>query len=358
MFGRTPAWESEGRDMQLIEQNLSHYQQSRWCRSIASIKMGQMTAKLPNPQTEGVTAEFGYYPVSWSVNTNQFSIQALPDHQRIVAEITNNPNISKDWIYPGAQRKIDFISGEKHLMPYNSRVFGLPKTHVVTLHKSNNREDLEFVVWCLSFFTGMRLTTTDAGFLDATPVKPGKLVDFILSQRSLPDAVQMALDYLTAECADPRAPRRVTAVIHALFLAQYPQNLCFEQFNYLYMALDACFSLLLAKEAGRPHVKHAERIQWMCGKFNMQVPDWADCSATGKSGLSCVRNDTFHEALFFSEPLGFSVYGGNRPGADPHNVTLQMQALICRLLVAILGSPGSSYVRTPVDTRQIHGLEL
>lgn len=301
----------------------------------------------------------GYYPVSWSVNTDQFSVQALPDHERIVAAITDSPNLSKDWIYPGAQRTIDLMSGEERSMPYNSRVFGLPKTHVVTLHKSTDRDELEFVVWCLSFFTGMRLTTTDAGFLDATPVKPRKLVDFFLSQRSLPDAIQMSLDYFAREQADPRAPKRVSAVIHALFLAQYPHNLCFERFNYLYMALDACFSLLIAKEAGKPpQVKHGDRIPWMCDRFNMPVPVWADSSATGKSGLSGVRNDTFHEALFFSQPLGFSVYGGNQPGADPHNVTLQMQALICRLLVAILGSPGNSYVRTPVDTRQVHGLDL
>jgi hypothetical protein len=35
-----------------------------------------------------------------------------------------------------------------------------------------------------------------------------------------------------------------------------------------------------------------------------------------------------------------------------------MQALVCRLLVAILGQPGSSYIKSPVDTRQRHALEL
>lgn len=106
-------------------------------------------------------------------------------------------------------------------------------------------------------------------------------------------------DYFAREQADPRAPKRVSAVIHTLFLAQYPHNLCFERFNYLYMALDACFSLLIAKEAASsPQVKHDERIPWMCDKFNMPVPVGGDSSATAKSGLSGVRNDTFHEALF------------------------------------------------------------
>ena len=77
----------------------------------------------------------------------------------------------------------------------------------------------------------MRLTTTEAGFLDATPIQPGKLVDFILSRSTLADVIEFALDYLESERGDARAPKRVTAVIHALFLAQYPQNLSFERFS-------------------------------------------------------------------------------------------------------------------------------
>ena len=312
-----------------------------------------MTVALPTDKQ--VSADFGYYPLPWSVEADRFTVRQSPRLQQIVADLAANPGVSKDWIYPGGRQTQDMMSGEVHLMPYPSRVFGLPKTHVLTLHETNDRAELDFVVWCLSFFTGMRLTTTAAGFLDATPIKVGQLVDFILIQSTLTDAVHLALDYLAAERADPRAPTRVAAVIHALFLAQRPQNLCFERFTYLYMALDACFSLLQAKEAKKPNTKHGDRISWMCGKFNMPVPAWAD---SGQPGFSSARNNTFHEALFFDQPLGFAVYGGNLPSADPDNVTLQMQALICRLLVGILGRPGSSYVGSPVDTRQIHGLEL
>jgi hypothetical protein len=312
-----------------------------------------MTGTLPT--AKGVSAEFGYYPLPWSVETDRFSVRQSPNFLQTVEDLATNPGVSKNWIYPGARRTHDMMSGEVHLMPFQSRVFGLPKTHILTLHESNYRDELDFVVWCLSFFTGMRLTTTNAGFLDATPIRTGELVDFILVRSTLIDAVHLALDYLLSERADPRAPKRVAAVIHALFLAQRPQNLCFERFTYLYMALDACFSLLQSKEAKKPNTKHGDRISWMCGKFNMPVPAWAD---SGQPGFSSARNNTFHEALFFDQPLGFAVYGGNLPGAAPDNVTLQMQALICRLLVGILGRPGSDYVGTPVDTRQIHGLEL
>lgn len=301
---------------------------------------------------------FGYYPVAYYVTTPEFSIHTLPDHEATVATITSHPDVSKDWIYPGAQQQKDIMSGVVRSMPYSARVFSLPKTHVLTLGKNRSREDLDFVVWCLSFFGGMRLTTAEAGFLDATPIKPGTLVDFILSQCTLADVAQLALDYLDTERGDPRAPKRVAAVVHALFLAQRPQNLPFEEFQYLYMALDACFSLASAKETKKPRVLHAERIKWMCDTFGMPVPQWAASTMPGNTALAPIRNDAFHEALFFDEPLGFAVFGGNQASSDYGSVTLQMQALVCRLVVAILGRPGIDYVRMPVDTRQRYALSL
>lgn len=317
-----------------------------------------MTTSSHSPSSKGVSREFGYYPISWEVETDQFSIRTLPDHSQLVELLNRNTGILRNWIYPGPAVMHDLMTGEERPMPYRSRIFGLPKTHVLTLHESENPEHLDFVVWCLSFFIGMRLTTTEMGFLDATPVKPGLLVDFLLSRKGLIDAVRLSLDYLIKERADPRASKRVEAVIHALFLAQYPQSLSFEQFTYLYTALDGCFRLLEEKETKKPNLGHPGRIQWMCKKFDMPVPVWADYKPKSTTGFSTARNDTFHEGLFFDQPLGFAVYGGNEPNSDPDNIILQMQNLICRLLVGILGKPNSSYVATPVGTRQIQELKL
>lgn len=319
-----------------------------------------MTANHQTTAVTGVSTQFGYYPVKLDIVTAQFSLQTLPDFDKALSVVGGDPDIVKDWIYPGSQRTKDFMTGQVYEMPYPARVFGLPKTHQLTLQGSQNPDDLEFVVWCLSFFTGMRLTTTEAGFLDATPIKPGKLVDFVLSAGTLSNAVQLALDYLARERADPRASKRVSAVIHALFLAQFPRSLPFEQFQYLYMALDACFKLVDSKQPNtpkKPHVPHARRIEWLCTTLGLAVPPWAD-SALGAADLATVRNDAIHEALFFDEPLGFAIQSGNAPSVDTGTIMLQMQALICRLLVAILGKPKLGYVLSPVNTRQIHALEL
>ena len=151
--------------------------------------------------------------------------------------------------------------------------------------------------------------------------------------------------------------KRLIAAIHALLLAQYPQSLSYRRFIYLYTALDACFAMTqeLHPKTKKQRPNHVQRVEWMCQQYGMPVPDWA-APKPKASEVSDIRNDTIHEGLFFGEPLGFAIYGGNTPN-ETRNVTLQMQALICRLIVAILGRPDTEYVMSKVNTRQRHALK-
>lgn len=319
-------------------------------------------------QSIGVSAKFGYYPESINIENERFSIKTLSNFQEVVAAVKNDPNVHNDWIYPGAQQNIDF-NGLTTYRPYNVRVFGMHKTHVLTLHKSDNLEDIDFVVWCLSFFTGMRLSKDNNSFLDATPVKAGKLVDFSLDKCTIEDAIELALDYLELERSNFRATKRVAAVINSLFFAQYPQSLSFERFQYLYMSLDSCYKLIEDKSNPKPNrgQSHAARVQWMCKQFDICIPDWAitkkkinnnGSKSYEASEISEIRNDTLHEALFFDEPLGFAIYSNNQPDGKQINVILEMQHLICRLLVCILGRSDIDYVKSCINDRQRKGLRL
>ena len=142
--------------------------------------------------------------------------------------------------------------------------------------------------------------------------------------------------------------------VHALFLGQSPQNLQFERFVHLYIAIDACYALAAALHQPPRRLKHAKRIKWMCCQFSVVTPAWADPTAPGGAKVAAIRNDTLHEALFMDAPLGFAVHGGS----TNQNLTLEMSALVCRLLVALIGGGGADYVRSPVNTRQMHGLDL
>lgn len=304
-----------------------------------------------------VSSHFGYYPETLTFDRDLFSIRTLPDHSAATDSIDSDPNRVGKWLYAG-QRQIQFGTGRIYEMPYSARIFGLPKTHQLILRRHREAGDLDFIIWCLSFFSGMRLTSADAGFLDATPSKPGVLVDFSLSRCTLADTVDLGLSYLDTQRQDSRAAKRISAVIHTLFLAQSPRNLPFEAFQYLYMALDACYRLLESRESCAPRIAHRKRIKWMCEKFGLTVPEWACPAGEDSTSISTIRNDAFHEGLFFGEPLGFSIYGGTESQARSPNVLLQIQAVVCRLLVAILGRSSSAYVTSAIDTRSIHPLNL
>jgi hypothetical protein len=297
-----------------------------------------------------MTVEFGWYPDPLDFTVRDITVATLTDLDAKVAGAREDNGVDDDWIYAPPQ-DVQIMDHGVRERPYASRVFGLPKTHSLSHAAADGPEHLEFLIWALSFFIGMRLTATEAGFLDATPIKPRALIDFVLSPRQYQPALAYADAFWQANKADPVRARRWIATVHALFIAHYPRALQFERFLYLYTALDACFALVKDfHPVPKGGVPHARRVHWMCDLFNMPVPAWADASA-GQSQVSIIRNATLHESLFMDAPLGFALYGA----AINQNLPLEMQALICRFLVALIGDPGADYVRSPVTTRQMHG---
>ncbi len=296
---------------------------------------------------------FGYFPQPLNLQTGPVTIAPLADLAQSVAAIESNEGVDGDWIYAPLQQ-VRHMGGGTAQRPYAARVFGLPQTHVIEHASPDGEDQLVFHLWALSFFTGMRLTPTEAGFVDATPIKPGKLVDFVLLGGGLTSAVELAEAFWIKHRTEPRHARLVAAAIHALFLGQNPRHLQFEEFLLLYTAFDACFALAKALHQPKGLIRHAERVAWMCNLFAMPVPAWADPAAPSGPEVASLRNETVHEALFMGEPLGFALHG---VGTN-QNLTLEMEALICRLIVALLGADQADYVRSPVTTRQRQGLKL
>ena len=297
---------------------------------------------------------FGFYPESLRIEAGPIRVEPLPELEEVAGRVLSGDEVESGWIYAPPQGVRDLMSGQVRERPYSARVFGLPQTHTIEHAGAEGDEHLDFLVWALSFLVGMRLTTTERGFLDATPAKPGSLVDFVLRAQDRSKGMELAERFWTNNRHEPRNAQRFAAAIHALFLGQNPQALQFEEFIYLYTAIDACYRL--AAEFRRPSNKksHAERIGWMCAEFGLATPDWAKPSASGGIEVAAIRNDALHEALYVDAPLGFAVHGGGSFG----NLPLEMVALVCRLLVALIGGKNPSYIGSPVDTRQQYRLSL
>lgn len=127
---------------------------------------------------------FGYHPSAFNVAAGAVTILPLSDLDETVAAIEGSDLVEGDWIYAPLQ-EVQHLGGGISRRPYASRIFGLPQTHIIEHTSADNGDHLAFHLWALSFFTGMRLTSTEAGFIDATPIKPGKLVDFVLLGKGL-----------------------------------------------------------------------------------------------------------------------------------------------------------------------------
>lgn len=313
-------------------------------------------------ETVRLVKEFGFYPHSLKIKAGPVTISPLPDLKQIVSDVPAFGRIEGGWIYAPLEQVHHFTSGGVRIRerPYTIRVFDLPKTHLIEHAAATSEDHIEFHIWALSFFVGMRLTATEAGFLDATPLKPHKFVDFIPHDSSLTRAVELAENFWMTNRDKPRCAKRFAAAVHALFLSQNPQSLQFEQFVQLYMAIDACYALTVALHRPPEHPKHTDRIAWMCRQFGFEPPAWADPTAPGGSEVAAIRNDTLHEALFMDAPLGFAVHGvsTNQSHTLEQNLPLEMQHLVSRLLVALIGGNDAAYIQSPVNDRQRIGLHL
>ena len=301
--------------------------------------------------------EFGYYPYMLEITTGSIVISTLDDLQKTIEEIKSDPNIDKDWLYSGPQL-VRNLGGTITKKPYNARIFSMPKTHLFSHSNADNEEHINFHIWGLSFILGTQLSLTEAGFLDAVSLRPGQLTDFKIAYPNVEKAVSLIDQFWITHSKNKKITKRICATLNSLYMSQYPHHLDFEEFNLLYMSLDTCSAI--TRELHTPskkHVTHAERIDDMCQIYGIVTPDWAK-PQSNKSEISIIRNDTLHEAIFFGEPLGYAIYDNQATGKQYRNVLLEMRALVCRLLVAILFGVNSNYIKSATGTRMKFRLEI
>jgi len=287
--------------------------------------------------------QFGYCPKKIEYSSGRVSVTTHFNLEEVILQVKSDRSVRRGWMR---------ADSTEH------RVFGLPKTHTIE-HQATDSET-ELMVWLISFILGIRLTCTEAGFLDATPIQVGTLHDIVWIRDSESRAIELADEFVKKHAENQEIGTGVAGVIHSLFLSQTPSYLEYEIFIYCYIAFDGCFAI--AKKLGKiqcssKRMSHAQRVANLCEVFGCPCPDWA-IVASKKTEVSVIRNDSLHEGLFWGEPLGFNIYGGIEQLADSRNRLLEMQNLITRFLFGILGFDCSAYVSSQLDSRQRFGVEL
>jgi hypothetical protein len=302
--------------------------------------------------------QFGYLPRNLEISTDHVEIRSLDTLEQSIRLIDNSPQVLKDWFYCALETEINFSTRKALKIPTPKRIFALPKTHVIEVKSATEidaKRKLEFYVWCLSFLLGIRLTTTQAGFVDATPIKEGKLVDLIVTVQNLVVAFE-AIERFWQQHGSTDIGTTIGAAIHSLFMSQYPKNLQYEEFAYLYMSLDACFAITKLSHKLSERVPQWKLTSWLCETYRLECPEWGMVNTTDtkkSSTISEIRNDLFHQALWNSQPMGFSI----KANTITPSLNLQFKALVCRLLVAILGIEAPDYIASSCKTRMNYRLE-
>jgi hypothetical protein len=144
------------------------------------------------------SSKFGFLPNSLSISAGDIHVETLDGTGKILQSIRESERVCKDWYYAPPSGSQNTFNGDTIETPYPGRVFSLPFTHQIRHSSDDNQAHLDFLIWCLGFFEGIRLTTSEAGYLDATPIKKGKLTDFILAGGTQPgDALELAERYWT-----------------------------------------------------------------------------------------------------------------------------------------------------------------
>ncbi len=303
-----------------------------------------------------MSVEFGFYPLPLNTDYGDFRIKTRDDLESVVKAVESSPFVEGEWIYSPPRQVHVFGTDSIKVLPYPSRVFGLPKTHTLS-HKTDDPERLRFLVWCFGFFVGMRMSDQEAGFLDATPIKPGVSNDIVWFGDSLMIALATADDFFTANATAAKVGRTIRAAMHSYLASDVPMLLDYERFIHLYTAIDACYAAqVLIAGPPKKRQSHAERIAYLCEELGIPGPWWADRNS---AFVAKQRNETLHEGLFFDEPWGFSVFGGHQHN-DPkqHMLLLEMQKLTCRIVIALIGVQDREYLTSSVSDRQRHGLRL
>jgi hypothetical protein len=293
--------------------------------------------------------EFGYLPEPRDYTVGDITVATLPGLDEKRREIEESGLVEKKWIYGPPAAEHDILRGVRDL-PFPSRVFGLAKTHSLSHATSTDPAHLSFLVWMLGFIEGIRLTDTEAGFLDATPIKTGALHDIVWLKHSERRALGLADAFWKQRGS--KASKWLAGVVHALFLSHNPRLLNFEEFMFVYTAIEGCNAVWKATQnPPPPYLGHGKRIANLCTQLKTVTPSWIQTVVDS-------RNDTFHEALFFDEPLGFALFGGPAHGQQPRNIIMQMQHLVSRFVCALLELPCPTYIASPVDSRGREGVTL
>ena len=288
--------------------------------------------------------EFGFLPRRLDVVAGDFDIATIADWRSLRAELEAHGHVANGWLF----------KPRKQGSPESAGRFELPTTHeILSARYGDDTALMQFVVIVLGFLLGLRLLPDGWGHLHGVAVEPGKCNGFIALDREIIPCLELAAQFYVNN-QNTRNVKRMQSAISLIHWSS-GQEQYFDTFNYLYMAIDACWAVCsdlhassiiqLHPRGGR--VPHALRPAIMQQVLGLRLPRISDPNETVTA--ASIRNDLLHEGLVGDMPLGLSII-------EPH-CDLEMREFADKVILALMGVK-AGYLATPGGDRSRHMLGL
>jgi hypothetical protein len=288
-------------------------------------------------------------------------ILPLSDYDEVIEGIKQSGRVAKNWLYPPLVRADD----PQITLDKRPEIYSLPylikPTHFLTIPDSPDAKKRgEFLISLLGMLEGLRLIPDEWIYFYRTAVERHTLSDIVCQPKEIEKVLETAQEFWDN---NPKVRRLIFGAIHwFLFSQSYTHE--FERFGGQYTVLDTCFRIhcemkaRTSKKSGNANGLHAERPSFLAREYGIPIPPWAIMNGRKKQcELSKLRNEFFHEGCYGEGPdgepiaIGFAYPKFNVP------IDLQLAAFNARLILGIIGIK-CRYVRSKVDTRAMHGLDL
>jgi len=297
-----------------------------------------------------IALDFGCLPIRLDLRAGDIAITTRADFADTMDGIEKSGRVHDGWMYPTLPTLIGKRYGP---FPYPEPRYVLPLTHELRHDGMATADQLHFLIGTVGFLLGFRLLPDGYGYLQRTPMRSGLTTDLgAVDAGELAFCLPHADATWVALSAGQRQALRAVIVAYQTALAY---RHAFEQFTFLYSALDAAWLFHRRARGLAEDGAHSARPVWICTDvLGIPVPDWAELppkvssQRRAPSPVAATRNRLTHEAVFEDEPLGY---------ASQQGPLLDMQALVSRAIVKALGIP-CGYVSSPTTSQQTHGLDL
>jgi len=291
--------------------------------------------------------KFGWIPKQFTFETSTVTIGSLPDFDDAVRAVRESCYVHEGWFC--APVKTEHDDSSETCAPVPIPWFSLPFTHRIEYRgEPAQSETLHFIVSVFGWSQGLWLQPEEWGHFYRVALEPGMLTDFVVFEKDIPRVIDFADAFWHRHKADGVAATMLGAIHWFLFSQSYYQY--FERFLMQYIVLDTLYKVQASISRGS-YIPHGKRAEHLANSLDVSLPSWARVDSSGRSEISEIRNNLFHEAKFGGVPIGFGF-----PSMDG-NILLSLQAFNSRLIAALLGATGG-YSRSSSETQQMHRLSI